>query len=257
MSQPDITSVNNPHVKSWVALDKRSEREATGAFLVEGSREAERVASFTSIRETIWCVDFAGPEVPAGAVTVSEHVFRKISRRANPDGVAVIAESPRADLEVFRPPSPALVLVADGVEKPGNIGAIIRTTDALGAAFLGSDLGTDLVNPNVIRSAQGSLFAGPTASVDGAEAVAWCEANTSVVVLRPDAGVTLWDLDLTRPTSIVIGAEHAGVSDRWNGVGVGGTIPMVGSADSLNASVSAAIALAEATRQRSVATSTT
>jgi TrmH family RNA methyltransferase len=239
-------------VKSWVALANRSDRDTTGLFLVEGEREADRIRQLTAITETIWCEKYTGREAPRRATTVSDHVFDRISKRSYPDGVAVIATTPYLGIDAFDPPTPSLVMVADGIEKPGNVGAIVRTVDGLGASFIGSDLGTDLVNPNVIRSAQGSLFAMATAVVDRDSAVHWCSTNTQVVVLRPDDDTDVWDIDFTTPTSIVVGAEHSGVGSAWDDVGIGARIPTVGMADSLNASVSAAIVLAEARRQRSV-----
>lgn len=251
MHSPEITSPSNPRVKSWLTLAKRSVRNDTGMFVLEGRREVERLALHTELVETIWCEQYAGSPPPLGATTVSTIVFDKLSRRQNPDGVAAIARTPDLSLSGFAPVSPALVVVADGIEKPGNIGAILRTCDALGAAFLGSSLGTDLVNPNVVRAAQGSLFAFPTAAVGSDQAVEWCKANTQIVVTRPDDAVTVWEIDFTQPTSIVIGSEDSGVSDRWGSVGTGVRIPTSGAADSLNASVTAAIVMAEASRQRS------
>jgi TrmH family RNA methyltransferase len=251
MSLPEITSTSNPRVKSWLALSKRSVRDTSAAFLVEGRREVERLTLHADTVETIWCEEYAGAVGSPRATTVSSAVFDKISHRQHPDGIAVVARTPDLSLDTFVPAEPALVLVADGIEKPGNIGAILRTCDALGAAFLGSSLGTDLVNPNVVRSAQGSLFAMPTAAVDEKSAVAWCTANTEVVVTRPVDAAVVWDLDLTRPVSVVIGSEDAGVSDAWSSVGTGARIPTAGTADSLNASVTAAIVIAEARRQRS------
>lgn len=252
MNTPSITSVANPRVKSWVALGNRSDRDATGLFLVEGERESDRISQLTRVVDTIWCEPYVGRTAPIHATTVSEHVFDRISRRSNPDGIAVVVAAPYLGLDAFDPPSPILSVVADGLEKPGNIGAILRSADALGAAFMGSSLGTDLVNPNVVRSAQGSLFAIPTAVVDRESVVEWCLANTQVAVLRPEGEVGVWDFDFTEPTSIVVGAEHSGVGDAWDAVGTGVAIPTVGMADSLNASVSVAIVLAEARRQRSV-----
>jgi TrmH family RNA methyltransferase len=182
---------------------------------------------------------------------VSREVFDRLSRRQHPDGVAAVCETPTLTLDRFHPSEPALVLVGDGIEKPGNIGAMIRTCDALGAAFLGSSLATDIVNPNVIRASQGSLFATPTASAARSDVIEWCRTNTSVFLTSPDEGMRLWDIDLTGAVSIVIGAEDDGVDPDWLGVGRGLAIPMRGAADSLNASVSAAIVLAEAARQRS------
>ena len=250
MTDVEISSTTNPRVKGWFALHKRSERDRTHQFLIEGRRESERAIPHVDRLELIWCEDYAGEAPPRGATSVSVAVFDKISKRQHPDGVAVVAASPDVSFANFRVDDPALVLVADGMEKPGNIGAILRTCDALGAAFVGSSLATDLVNPNVIRSAQGSLFSIPTASVPRTDAIRWCAANTHVVVTRPSEAVPLWDMDLTGPTSIVIGAESEGVAAEWGTIGKGMAIPMSGSADSMNASVSAAIVLAEAQRQR-------
>ncbi len=252
MTDVEISSTTNPRVKSWFALQKRSVRDATHQFLIEGRRESERAIPHVDRLELIWCEGYAHEDAPRGATTVSTAVFDKISRRQHPDGVVVVAATPELSFEQFTVDDPALVLVADGMEKPGNIGAILRTCDALGAAFIGSGLATDMVNPNVVRSAQGSLFSTPTASVPRAEAIAWCAANTQVLITRPEDSLPVWDRDLTVPTSIVVGAESDGVAGAWADVGAGITIPMSGSADSMNASVSAAIVIAEARRQRSV-----
>jgi TrmH family RNA methyltransferase len=248
----EISSTANPRVKSWHALQKRSVRDATHRFLIEGRRESNRAIPHVDRLELIWCEEYAHEAAPRGATTVSTAVFDKISRRQHPDGVAVVAESPDLSFASFTVDDRSLVLVADGMEKPGNIGAILRSCDALGAAFVGASLATDLVNPNVVRSAQGSLFSTATASVHRDDAIRWCAANTQVLITRPNDSVPLWEADLTVPTSIVIGAEDQGVADAWGAVGQGITIPMSGSADSMNASVSAAIVMAEALRQRSV-----
>jgi TrmH family RNA methyltransferase len=248
----EISSTTNPRVKSWFALHKRSVRDSTKRFLIEGRRECDRAIPHVDRLELIWCEGYTHEEPPRGATSVSVAVFDKISRRQHPDGVAVVADTPDLSLSSFTVAAPALVLVGDGMEKPGNIGAMLRTCDALGAAFIGSSPATDLVNPNVVRSAQGSLFSTPTASVPRAEAIRWCGAKTQVLITRPEDSVPLWDVDLTVPTSIVVGAESAGVAEEWAAVGAGITIPMSGSADSMNASVSAAIVVAEARRQRSI-----
>jgi TrmH family RNA methyltransferase len=247
----EISSTTNPRVKSWHALHKRSVRDHTHRFLIEGRRESDRAIPHVDRLELIWCEEYAHEDAPRGATSVSTAVFDKISRRQHPDGVAVVAETPDVTFAHFTVEAPALVLVADGMEKPGNIGAILRTCDALGAAFVGSSLATDLVNPNVVRSAQGSLFSTPTASVPREDAIRWCAANTQVLITRPDDSVPIWDADLTIPSSIVIGAEAEGVAEAWAAAGSGVTIPMSGSADSMNASVTAAIVIAEARRQRS------
>jgi TrmH family RNA methyltransferase len=249
----DIESTANPRVKTWLSLSKRAERERSGTFLLEGSRETERAAQHVDIQELIWCPEY-GDEPETGDLrrtTVSTRVFDKLSRRQNPDGIAAIARTPDMSLESFAPTGVPLVLVADAIEKPGNIGAMLRSCDAFGAAFLGSSLATDVVNPNVIRSAQGSLFTTPLACVPRAQAIDWCVANTHIVVAHPIGATSLWMSDMTVPTTVVIGSEHAGVHPGWPAIGDPTLIPMAGVADSLNASVSAGLFLGEAARQRS------
>jgi len=249
----DIESTTNPRVKTWVGLAKRAERDRTSTFLVEGRREAERAMSSLTVTEFIWCPDY-GAAPQSGDVTlttVSQRVFDKLTRRQHPDGVSAVARTPDLSLTSFKPNSPELIVIADGMEKPGNIGAVLRTCDAFGASFVGSSLGTDLVNPNVIRAAQGSIFATPLASVERTVAVQWATARTRIISAHPIGAASIWDEDLTGPTTIVIGSEHAGVDALWLEVGTSVVIPMVGVADSLNASVSAGIFLAEAARQRS------
>lgn len=250
MSAPEITSRTNSRVKAWRSLRRRRERDRTGLFLVEGERESLRAADHLEIVETILRNDLPDPDLPR-IVRVSSPVFEAVSARQQPDGIAVVARTPDTSLEQFDPPRPRSVLVADRIEKPGNLGAMIRTADALGCAVLGSDLGTDLVNPNTVRAAQGSLFAVPIAAGARSAAIEWCADAGDVVVATPDARATLWDLDLTGDVSVVVGAEDRGVHRAWLDVGTPCRIPMRGSADSLNASVSAAILLAEVARQRS------
>jgi TrmH family RNA methyltransferase len=205
----DLESIANPRVQAWANLSKRSERDRTHLFLIEGARESLRAMDFVDVVEVIVCPAYTSDDIDLPtATTVSERVFDKISRRQHPDGVALIARKPDHGLTRFDPASPALVLVGDAIEKPGNIGAILRTCDSFGAAFIGSSLRTDMGNPNVVRAAQGSLFSPPIAVADRSEAIAWSVANTQVIVAHPDeGGRSLWDVDLTLPTSIVIGAE--------------------------------------------------
>jgi TrmH family RNA methyltransferase len=249
----DIESAANPRVRGWVSLSKRSVRDETGTFLIEGARETERALRTLAVKEVVWCPQYgAAPDAGTVSVTtVSVRVFDRISRRQNPDGVAAVGTIPDISIDSFTPTNPPLVLVGDATEKPGNIGAMLRSCDAFGAGFLGSSLGTDLANPNVIRAAQGSIFATPLASAVREEAITWATGNTQIVVAHPAGASPLWDRDLTGPTTIVIGSEHAGVHSRWLDVGSAASIPMAGLADSLNASVTAGVYLAEAARQRS------
>ena len=234
-------------------MAKRSERDGTGMFLIEGARESLAAKDILEIVEVIVCPEYISDDISLPtATTVSKRVFDKISRRQHPDGVALLARRPDHRLRMFSPPGPALVLVGDGIEKPGNVGAMLRTCDSFGAGFIGSSIKTDLENPNVVRSAQGSLFSPPIAVADRHEAVTWCTSNTHVIVAHPGVGgKSLWDVDMTSPTSIVIGAEHEGVHPSWLEAGEHVSLPVAGAADSLNASVTAAVFLGEAMRQRS------
>jgi len=179
--------------------------------------------------------------------TVSAMAFEKLSMRQNPDGIVVVAAARLPNLDAI---DRSLVLVAEAIEKPGNLGAMFRTADATGAALLIADPTVDVFNPNVVRASQGALFSVPFAVVDAATAVRWTGAHGPVYVMMPGAAVDLWHTDFSGPVSIVVGSEHAGVSAAWKGVGTPIGIPMAGAADSLNASVSAAVVLYEAVRRR-------
>lgn len=247
---PIIDSPKNPRVRAWHALRRRSERDRTGTFLIEGRREVERAMSHLEVIELIVTGDTADLGWPSLTV-VSDRVFSRITGRQHPDGYAAVVRTPNLTLAGFTVRDD-LVLIGDGIEKPGNIGAMLRSADAFGAAFIGSSLGTDIVNPNVVRASQGSLFAGRVAVAERAEAIAWSERTTEVIVAVPGDGRPLWEVDLRGPTSVVVGSEHIGVDRQWMDRGPLVTIPTQGMADSLNASVAAAVFLAEATRQRSI-----
>lgn len=251
VSDLHIDSPQNPKIKAWRSLRSRSERDSTQTFLVEGERETLRGMAHFDLVTTIVRDDRSELNLP-NTVTLSDRAFDRLSLRENSDGVAAVFRIPPHDLGDLELGDTTIALVADGVEKPGNIGAMIRTADAFGAAFIGSDLGTDLYNPNVVRAAQGSLFAIPTASAPRVDVRTWARAHGSVVVTTPGADQSLWEVDLRGPTSIVIGSEHAGVDWSWMADSTGCRIPTIGEADSLNASAAAAVFLAEAARQRSV-----
>lgn len=245
-----IESTANPKVKAWVALRKRSARDRTGTFLIEGERESLRAAAHLEVLTSIVRSDRTDIDLPH-TITVSDRVFDRISVRQNPDGIAIVVRTPDLDLDAMGTPPSGVFLIADGIEKPGNIGAMVRSADGFGAAFIGARLGTDVVNPNAVRAAQGSLFSIPIASAGLEEAIAWSSANTTVFVADPGGGTVLWDADLTTgAVSVVIGSEHAGVHPSWLDVGQAVSVPLVGAADSLNASATAAVFLAEAIRQR-------
>jgi TrmH family RNA methyltransferase len=252
---PDITSATNPHIRSLAQLKRRRGRDSAQRFLIEGARELSRaVAAGTTIEEIILSPDLASEETsslattaPGRIRTVGEVPFVKLSVRQNPDGIIGVARTWTPSLEAI---DRQLVLVAEGIEKPGNLGAMLRTADAAGAAVVVADPTVDLFNPNVVRASQGALFTVALAVTDSATALDWAADRGSVYVTTPAGETPLWGTDLRGAVSVVIGSEHAGVDQAWLDVGTPLRIPMAGESDSLNASVAAAIVLFEAVRQR-------
>lgn len=255
----DIESPSNRRIIDTAKLKKRRRRESTGRFLIEGTREVQRALdSGIAFDEVFAAPDLIAPGTAslvnriaaAGTIitTVSIHAFAKLSMRQNPDGIVAVAPMWDTDLIEF---DAEVVLVAEGIEKPGNLGAMLRTADAVGAALLVADPTVDPFNPNVVRASQGALFSVAFAVAPVDQAVSWCRSHGATVVATPDAKRYYWGVSLTGPVSIVVGSEDAGVSDAWATVGTHVRIPMSGAADSLNASVAAALLLFEAARQRS------
>ncbi len=263
-----IESAKNPHVKELMRLATRRGRDASGVTLVEGAREVRRaMQAGLRIRELLLEPTRAGEEgerLASDAVQVGTRVmhlstpaFQRLSMRQRPDGVLAVVEVPKRFLDDVHLPEDGLVLVATSTEKPGNLGALFRTADAVGAQAVlvaeepGSG-GSDVWNPNVIRASMGSVFHVPTASASGAELRAFLEAQEiRVITAEPEAKTSYWDATLTGRVAIVVGAEHAGVPTAWSEVANERvSIPMHGAADSLNVSVSGALLLYEALRQR-------
>ena len=185
-------------------------------------------------------------------VEVSERAFEKLAYGDRSDGVVLVVRAPRvglADLEL--PPDP-LVVVTEDVEKPGNVGAILRSADAVGASAVIAAGGTDLFNPNVIRASVGTVFSMPVAAAPAGEVAAWLRVRgLRIVATRVDADRLHVDADLRGPVAIVLGSEATGLSDAWRAPDVEAVrLPMAGVADSLNVSVAAAVLLYEAWRQR-------
>jgi RNA methyltransferase, TrmH family len=189
----------------------------------------------------------------AEVVRVGRAVFEKIAYRESPDGWLAVVPSVPTDLEHLRPARDPLILVAEGVEKPGNLGAILRTADAAGAAaVIAADPATDWANPNLVRASKGTLFSVQVAAATSAEVLRWlAERDVTIVAATPDAEVPPTGVDLTGPTAIAVGSEKHGLSAPWLAAAHARVrIPMFGRADSLNVSTSAAILLYEAVRQR-------
>ncbi len=253
--KPEIASTSNPHITSLSKLKTRRGRKEASHFLVEGARELARaIESGRVIDEIVFCGDIASSAATRVAstttvavTTVAAAPFHKLSTRQNPDGVIGVAPTWALDLDgVDRD----LVLIAEAIEKPGNLGAMLRTADATGAGVVVADPTVEVFNPNVVRASQGALFTVPLAVTDSETARDWAVDRGSVVVTTPDATDSLWDADLTGAVAIVIGSESKGVTEGWLQVGNAIRIPMLGDTDSLNASVAAAIVLYEALRQR-------
>ena len=241
-------------------LRKRRERDATGLFLVEGERELESALRGHEVLDLYVCEELltehgarvyeqvrGGASIPI--TSVSAPVLEKISLRGNPSGYVAVLRQWEAPLAGI-PTQDALVLVVESIEKPGNLGGMIRSANAAGASVVVADATTDLFNSNVIRASMGTLFTTPVAVASTTETLAWLDDNAiAVFATTPAARKAHSEVDLTGPCALVVGSESTGLSDVWFGREQI-LIPMTGTIDSLNASVSAGIVLFEAVRQR-------
>lgn len=250
-----ISSGSNDRVKQAIALREPRERRGTGMFLIEGARELRAALAAGIDVDTIFHV---GPRFPdatgAHPIEVTDEVFAKMSYRDNPDGFLAIAR--QFDTTLTDPPAgPLTILIADRIEKPGNLGAMLRTANGAGAWVVVTDHVTDIFNPNVVRASVGTLFSTPVRVAAADDVRAWLRAHEIEVAVTSPAGTTdLFSWRAPERCAVVIGAEDVGVDDAWL-VAADHTvsIPMRGSADSLNASTSAAIVLYEIARQKGAA----
>ena len=265
-----IDSPANPRVKAAMRLRERRERDETGLTLVDGGREALRALEAGAFVETAFiCPARIGSTEarrvaekvgqgfgPFGAsidvVEIGERAFDRLAYGDRADGVVLVVRSPSTRLDDLVLPDVPLVLVTEDVEKPGNVGAILRSADAAGASAVIAVGGTDLHNPNVIRASVGTVFSVPIASAPAADAVAWLQdREIRIVASRVDATTLHVDADLTGPVALVVGSEATGLSDAWRAPEISAVrLPMLGVADSLNVSAAAAVLLYEAWRQR-------
>lgn len=263
-----ITSPQNPRVKELVRLRDRRHRDRSGSFLIEGYRELSRaVEAGVTLHTLFLCPElFLGGNEPdlatraaaAGAevVELSEAAFRKVSYRDRPEGLLAVAKQFDSGLGRLALGAKPLLLVVESIEKPGNLGTMLRTADAAGVTgVVVADPTTDPFNPNVVRASLGTLFTVPLAVASTPETLRWLgTAGVEVVATTPDADLLLWQAKLTGSAAVVVGSEQYGLSEHWLGAAhTRVRIPMAGSADSLNAAVAAAVVLFEAVRQRSIA----
>lgn len=261
-----ISSLQNPRVKQLVKLRDRRPRDEAGVFLVEGYREIRRALekkiAFTELYfSPEW---FLGENEPAllaqteaaGAklFELSKDAFAKVAYRERPDGLLAVAPQWRRTLEELPLRSPPFLLVVEAIEKPGNLGTILRSADAAGCdAVIVCDPVTDIFNPNVVRASTGVLFSVPVVVAESANVLAWLRARQiRTVATTPAADALYTDTDLRGPLAVIMGSEQYGLSEFWlKNADAPVRIPMAGQADSLNVAMATIITLFEAVRQRS------
>jgi len=260
----EITSPANPRIKQLVAMRRRRARDQAAVTIVEGMAEIRlALSSGVRPRELYYCMELSGPggrdlaadAAAAGAelIRLTRAVFEKISYRESPDGWLAVVPAIETSLSHLDLGPAPLVVVCAGLEKPGNLGAILRTADAAGvAAVIAADPVTDWGNPNVVRASKGTVFSVPVASATSTDVLAWIDGHgLQVVAATPDARQLVSEIGLTGPVVIAVGAEQTGLSGEWLArADATVRIPMFGVADSLNVSTSAAIIVYEAVRQR-------
>lgn len=250
-----LSSAQNPKIRDLLLLENKSrERKARGLFVVEGRREYERAKAAGFRTETLF-VREGEPETDEADFVVSRQLYERIACREGTEGIIAVLQAQPRTLSGIRLSGSPLVLVLEQVEKPGNIGAVLRSADAAAAdAVLVCDPLTDLYNPNLIRASLGAVFTVPTAACTSEEAWEWLSGHgIAVLTAQLQDSVLYYECDMVRPTALVFGAEDKGLSPFWRQrADAHIRIPMSGMMDSLNVSVSAAILAFEAVRQRNL-----
>lgn len=258
-----ISSLQNPKVKYIIGLRERRERLKQKLVLVEGYPELELVLvnGIQPVDVFICPTLFRDPnqirlldQLPTvRPIEVDERVFEKIAYRENPDGWLASVPSPTKHLATLSMPDNPCVVIAERVEKPGNLGAILRTADAAGMdAVIACDPLTDWGNPNVVRASKGTLFTVQVSEGSQQAVYEWLKnRNMRSVVATPDASLSYTEADLRGGVALILGTEHEGVSSKWLEMAdVHVSIPMFGKVNSLNVSAAAALLMYEIVRQR-------
>lgn len=264
-----ITSLQNPKIKEVVHLRERHERDKTGLFIIEGYRELLRATDAKWKINTLFiCPElFLGTNEPAlidrlvaqgtQLFTCSQKVFEKMSYRDRPDGLIAIATQKKLHLQdlesILKKKKAPFLVVAEAIEKPGNLGTILRSSDAVGLdGLIVCDRCTDIYNPNVVRASVGTLFTVPTVEAKGQETLQWLkEHGVLILAATPQAEKEFTQVDLTQPIAIAVGTEQLGLSERWmQQADIQVRIPMRGVADSLNVAMATTLLLYEVLRQR-------
>lgn len=265
MEDEHITSLQNPRVKKVVKLRQRTVRDEQLLMIVEGYRELRRALENKRIPTTLfYCRDFflgenepglidkcraAGTEI----ISCAPPVFAKMAYRERPEGLLALVPQLRLRPNDLRLPLNPLLVVAEAIEKPGNLGTILRSADAAGASgVIVCDRCTDTNNPNVVRASLGAIFTVPVAESSSKEAIAWLrEKKIQILAASPHAELVYTRADLRRGTAIIVGAEQFGLSAQWmQAADLQVRIPMRGQIDSLNVAAATTILLFEAARQR-------
>ena len=258
-----FTSLQNPTIKNIIKLTKSKERKTQQLFVIEGAREFSLALQSGYETAAVYvCRElFAKTDYPDVLDTISENtvfdispaVFEKIAYRENSDGIVALSKPKSHTLSDLKLSKNPFVIILEGVEKPGNLGAILRTADAAAVdAVIVCDPQTDLYNPNVIRSSVGGLFTVPTAVCTSEEALKWLnDNNITSYAAELQAAEFYQNIDFRTPSAIVMGTEADGLTDFWlENAKKRIKIPMRGKIDSLNVSVSTAVIAFEAMRQR-------
>jgi TrmH family RNA methyltransferase len=265
--EPILTSHRNPRFRDVLSLRESSERRKRHQILVDGSREIERAIT-GGVRPVEAWVSFdrveqsgAGAQSALAAVRdaatplveVSPDLIARLAYGDRDDGIVLVAETPSVSIERLSLGPAPLIAVVEGVEKPGNLGAILRSADGASVdALIVADPSTDAFNPNVIRASLGTVFSLPVAVASSGVVLEWLiQRSVRIVAARVEGSVDYADADLTGAVAIALGSEARGLSDAWAELAaVAVRLPMLGIADSLNVSATAAVLFYEALRQR-------
>lgn len=259
-----LTSLQNPKVKQIVRLRERKERDESSLFLIEGYRELKRALDAgRKVESLFYCPPlFLGSneesllkQANAPLFECTEEVFRKISYRDRPDGLLAIAPQLHLSLNDLPLKKAPFFVVAESLEKPGNLGTILRSCDAAGVdGVIVCDPTTDIHNPNVVRASVGTLFTLPVVEAEGEEVLTFLKQHhISLIAATPHATQEFTQVDLTRGVAIAVGTEQYGLTPRWmEGADLRVKIPMFGVADSLNVASATTLLLYEVVRQRNL-----
>lgn len=272
MEEYIISSVQNARIKHVVALQQKSSlRREEGLFVVEGQREIEHCKACgyemeelyfcpsrletLEILENLESLGYLGSLGTPITIKVTPTVYEKMAYRESTEGIIAVAKCKEHRLKDLHLKDNPLIVVLESVEKPGNLGAILRTAEAANVdAVIVCDPLTDLYNPNLIRASIGGVFSVPVAVCTSQECITFFkERNISILTAQLQDSYDYYDYDMTRAVAIVMGTESTGLTDQWREAADAHIrIPMLGRLDSLNVSVSAAILMYEAVRQRKV-----